>query len=188
MKYKAEPERKRTSITLLSLITAAGIIAGAFYSVKGQYTDYPQLHQFFMPYGTGVKMIEAFTCSSIMSLIFLAAVFSAGTSIFGQPLSVLLLMYRGFGAGLAVSGLYNDLGFKAVAVILPLVFPKAVLYLTAAVLAVRESVYFSCGLARYAIFGEGAHGGRLRLYIIRFIVLAFLSVLVSAGDAALNHF
>lgn len=192
MKYKAETEFRRTSsgtgVIILSLIIAAGIIAGAFCSMNEQYVGCPWLHQFFMPYSSNVKLSHMFVCTAASSLIFLAAVFITGTSAIGQPVGVFLLLYRSFGAGLSAAVVYSAFGIKAVPSVLLLVLPKAAVSLMIAVLAVREAFRSSCGLAVYFSSGNSTENGSLRLYIVRFAVLASISVLVSAGDTALNHF
>ena len=187
MKYKAENEQKGAGILLLTLITAAGIITGALYSLKGDFAECPLLHQYVMPY-SDVRYTVMFAHTTVSSLIFLAAVFFAGFSAIGQPVAVLLLLYRSFGAGLAAAVMYGIYGIKAVPSVIILMFPKAAVLLLTAVIAVRESVRSSCGIIRCFLFGESTDNGGLKLYIVRFTVLAFISVLVSAGDAVLNYF
>jgi hypothetical protein len=187
MKYTTDRNRSETSFLLLTAVIMAGIVIGALYSSKGQFTGSPWLGQYFIHKGDNAKALTLFLHTASSSVFFLMSVFLCGTSAVGQPLSLALLLYRGFGAGLSATCLYGGMGIKAVPAVMILLLPKAAVMLIAALLAVRESIRSSCRLAGFLINGECSDDNKscLRMYLIRFMVLASLSILISAGDALL---
>ena len=120
-------------------------------------------------------------------MLFLMAVFLSGTSALGQPSSLILLFYRGFGTGVSAAMLYSEMGLKAFTSVVLLLLPKALCMLITAIIAVREALRSSCGLACCMTGADsyGNHSGSLRLYAVRFIVLAFISIAVSAADTVM---
>ena len=186
MKYKAETDNNRTGMALLLILLAVGVTAGAVYSVKGQYTDCFWVHQYLVPCGYSELPLMTVR-SAAFSVLFLAAVFLTGTSAVGQPFSLLLLLYRCFGAGLSAAEMYLCVGseYSFAAAVIMLV--KTAVQLMTAFAAVRGALRSSCGLACYFAAGGGTGNGEsFRLYIARFAFLSFISVLVSAGGAVLT--
>ena len=183
MKYKVSG--KGTGFLIMAAIAASGIATGAVWAAHGGLTDTPWIHQFFRSEGSPSQQ---FLRSTVSALVFLGAVFIAGTSAIGQPAALGLLFYRGFGAGVSAALLYGGMGVRAVPVVAVFLLPKAVGYIFTAMLAVREAVRSSCGLARFMAYGDDSGQGSLRLYLVRFFVLAVMSAGVSALNAVLTHF
>lgn len=184
MKHKVN--NTGTGFILLSAVTAVGTASGAVWSAMGMFTGSPLIHQYFRDAETnGLSQIFAHTALS--ALLFLMAVFLSGTSALGQPSSLILLFYRGFGTGVSAAMLYSEMGLKAFTAVVLLLLPKALCMLITAIIAVREALRSSCGLACCMTGADsyGNHSGSLRLYAVRFIVLAFISIAVSAADTVM---
>ncbi|MBR1824259.1 MAG: hypothetical protein IJ779_08520 [Ruminococcus sp.] len=184
MKYRTI--KRETGFILLAVSAAVGIAFGAVWAAKGQLTESPWLHQYFIPTVRGESLFVSFLHTALSALIFLLAVFLVGTSAAGQPTALALMAYRGFGAGFSAAVVYDTLGLKAVPAVLVHILPKAAGMLIIAVFAVREALRCSCGLACFFAKGESGDGASLGLYAVRFIVLAVISILLSAADTALN--
>ena len=184
MKYKVND--KGTGFNLLAEIAAVGIASGAVWSAMGKFTASPWIHQYFRADNIN-SISQLFTHTALSALIFLTAVFISGTSAVGQPAALGLLFCRGFGAGSSAAAIYSEYGLKAFPAVALTMLPLTFCMLITAVIAVRESLRSSCGLSHCMAAGDSydSHAGSLKLYIVRFIVLAFISIAVSAAHAVL---
>lgn len=197
MKHRNEltkTESRRLCLTLLHLIIAAGIIAGAFavrlFSSKNP-AELWWLHQFFPPIFSGNTVLAVCRNTFLSSLIILAAVFFFGFSSAGQPLSLAALFYRGIGIGFSTAYMYSVSGAGALPSVLILLFPKALALSFTAALAVRESLKLSAALFSFLLTDEPPETGmkkNLKLYFVKFLVLTVLTFFIAAADSLLNYF
>ncbi len=174
-------------IYLLTCVIAAGIIAGAVYQSRLSPSPSLLIHQYSAPvYGCSLSGYAIKGLLLNVLLLFIA--FSLGFFALGQPFGLLLLFYKGFGTGSAASILYYSYGLKAVAKVMILTLPKALGLYTVFILAVRELIRAS-GYTLACWYGKERSDEKspaLKLYIIKYLVLVFIAMLISACDAAVN--
>lgn len=111
-----------------------------------------------------------------------------GLSAFGQAGSILVLLYRGIGLGVAASHSYLTWGLQGLPVVLFLQLPHSGVTSILLLLAVREAWRLSSRFAAFAHNQPGEDGEPLRYYWIRFFVLTLLLMIGAAGDSALTYF
>ena len=181
------PCKKSTLIYLLACVIAAGIITGAVYQARLSPSPSAMIHQYSAPvYGCPVAgyTIKGF----LMNALLLFITFVLGFFALGQPFGLLLLFYKGFGTGAAAAILYSSYGTKALAKMMLLTLPKALGLYTIFILAVRELIRAS-GYTLACWYGNECSDEKspaLKLYILKYLVLVFIAMLISACDAAAN--
>lgn len=184
-------QSKRNSLFILTAFVTLGIFIGAFFCTRDfKLLESPWVNQYFYPPFKNGHFLNAFQNTILSSVIFIALVFIFGLFAAGQPLGVSLLIYRGFGIGVTASMLYLDFGRGAVPIILILLIPKSIAFIYISILAVRENIRCSNFILRSLLYTESDNCKRVgfRLYCIKFLVLIFISIAVSALDIALNYF
>ena len=185
------PSRGKSSgLMLMCAASAVGVAIGSIPDVAlaGEVT--PWVHQFFSPSLCGDTVFSIFVRTLLSSLIFLSAAFLSGTFVFGQPVGMALLIYRGIGIGVSVSSVYSAGGIKSLPVVAVLILPFALADLFIAAVAIREVVRSSNGLLRFMLYGEKRSSERsgFRLYCIKFTVLAFISFIISLAVPLMSYF
>ncbi len=182
-----ERNNKGAGFFLLCTVAAAGILTGAVCVSQGHSFDSPWVHQYFSPLSFSGSLSGYFIRGLLASDIFLISAFVFGLSAIGQPFSVFLLFYRGFGFGVSAAAIYDLLGFGAFSTVL-LLIPKAFLILLVSAVAVRESVLSSGFFLRCLLQKNIDENGEnsLRLYFTRFFVLLFIFLIILTGDVLLN--
>lgn len=168
---------------------AAGAAAVALNRDSGM-TDSLWLHQFFAPVYSGNTVLDVFKNTFVMSGIYLSLIFILGFFSLGQPLGIILLVYRGFGIGVSVAQMYILSGMESLPSVIVLLLPKALALSFIAALGVREMLKLSCELFSFLFKDElpdEKMGRTVKLYAVKFLVLLFLSLLVSIIDSALNY-
>ena len=184
--------RSGSGLALMCAAVIAGILIGAFRAVDiGTAADIPVwLHQYFAPVLSGLTPAQVFRHTLFSALMCLAAAFMSGLCAVGQPLGAALLVYRGMGIGAAAAIEYTLHGVSAVPAVLLLILPRAAAELAVLMLAVRELMRSSCSLMRSLLRSsadDDEQSARLRLYCIRFAVLAVISLFVSAAESVLCY-
>lgn len=182
-------QNRKACILFLSVLVAAGIIAGAVFEVKSSSSLSCWLHQYFAPAYSGSTIMQIMANTFKSSLLFVAAAFLTGFFAFGQPLGAALLVYRGFGIGASAALMYSTEGSAALPEVAVLILPKAIAVVLISILAVRELMKASGAVLAWWISEGSRDDNRIsfRLYCLKFTVLIILSFIVSAADAALNY-
>lgn len=186
-------ESRRLCLLLLNMAIVAGIAAGAAAVALNRdsgMTDSLWLHQFFAPVYSGNTVLDVFKNTFVMSGIYLSLIFILGFFSLGQPLGIILLVYRGFGIGVSVAQMYILSGMESLPSVIVLLLPKALALSFIAALGVREMLKLSCELFSFLFKDElpdEKMGRTVKLYAVKFLVLLFLSLLVSIIDSALNY-
>jgi len=178
---------RQAVILLLTGITAAGVIAGSAYTAWKRSEPSVWVHQNFLPQcGSNILLFAAGTSLSL--ILFAAAVFIAGSFALGQPVGIILLLYRGFGIGAASAASYFENGIHAVPEVIVLILPKAMASVMISVLAVRELLRSSNALLSVWKDGDVKDGKHLcfRAYCFKFAVLLLLSLIITLADLAIN--
>lgn len=173
---------------LFILLMILGIAAGSAYSVMSTGDISPWVHQYFAPLSAGETVFALMSHTFFSLSLFSAAAFIMGLSAVGQPFGAAMLIYRGFGIGASVASMYLIYGKTAALPVMILVLPKALAVSAIAMLSVRELMRSSKALLTFCLSGDVREDSRrgLRLYCIKFIVLIFLSMIISAADGALS--
>lgn len=183
--YRAD---RRTSLVLFILLVILGITAGSVYAVKNTNGLSPWIHQYFAPLSDGETVFSLMSHTFFSASLFSIAAFILGLFAVGQPLGAAMLIYRGVGIGASVASMYLMYGKSAALPVMILVLPKALAFSAIAILSVRELMRSSKALLTFCLGGDVRDDSRrgFRLYCIKFIVLIFLSLIISAADGALS--
>ena len=191
MKYsdKLTSSQSRKALTLLLCIMAAGgIIAGSIYGAAAGGQPPVWLHQYFLPSGREVPVLEQMRNTILSSGLFIAAVYLMGLSAFGQPVGAAMIVFRGFGIGLASALLYSEYGSSALPKVVILLMPKALAVTFISVIAVRELMRASGCVLKLWVYGEVVDERivDLKRYSLKFAVLLLLSLLITLADGAVS--
>lgn len=117
--------------------------------------------------GVGIMMLEL-CCIPLFCLVCAAVL---GTSLAGKPLGFGMLFLRGMALGTVLCELYLARGASGFLTALLFVMPFAAAGMFLFMLAAREMGRFSSALLR-CVLGNGGDIPELRLYMLRFLVLA----------------
>lgn len=181
-----ETRKRHLCFFLLCTVITAGIFAGAVYST-GHSTDNPFIHQYFSPAHCGDTIYEVFKNTFLSLSLFTVTAFLLGISSFGQPLGVIMLIYRGFGIGASVSAEYIRKGINAMPSVIVLILPECIAVTIISVLAVRELIRSANSLFLYLTAGISDNEKSFRLYCLKFFVLAVISVIISVFSTVMNY-
>lgn len=186
MKKPLQPETKNLKFLLLLSVLSAGILIGAVYGT-GHGVKSPWVHQYFLPEYSGGTIYEVFRNTFVSLFLFTMAEFVMGLSAIGQPVGVLMLLYRGFGIGASVSSIYAEKSLHAVPEVLILILPECLAVSGITILSVREQMRLSRGVLT-AVISEKTHTDKeFRLYCLEFLVLAVFSFLVAVFATLMNY-
>ncbi len=181
------PERNNCCITAVYYAPLfIGMLAGAI-KVSGNISGIsPLIHQYIAPVYSGGTVGEVFWHTMTVTLLCTGIAFMFGLCAVGQPFGIALLLYRGFGIGVSAAVQYEFGGVKALPEVLLLLLPKALVCTALTFLAVRELLRSSGSLLRFMCKADEMQRPEMKLYCIRFGVIAALSVAAAAVDALLN--
>lgn len=180
------PSRKNSGFFLLVLAEIIGIAAGSFIAFSD--IDTSRIRQDICPALNGATLLEIFSSTLIVSVLFLVAAFFSGLSAFGQPVGIALVILKGIETGLSSAFMYAGKGLSALPAVLVLNIPKAVALSVVVILAVREVLRSSSAVFGFLISGEhSTEQVNLKLYSIKFIVLVIIVFVISAADSLMNY-
>ncbi|MDE6671206.1 MAG: stage II sporulation protein M [Ruminococcus sp.] len=186
MKKLIQSDSGKSKFLLLLPVLTAGILTGAIYSA-GHAVGSPWLHQYFIPELSGGTIYEVFRNTFLSLTVFTVTAFLMGLSAIGQPVGVLMLMYRGFGIGTAVSHVYTVKGLHGVPEVLIMILPECLAVSVITLLSVRELMRLSHGVF-VSVISEKLHTDKtFRLYCLEFLVLIAVSFLVAVLTALMNY-
>lgn len=186
-------ESRRICLFLLNLAVIAGVVIGAIIASGGKGTSIAErswLHQYFAPVYSGNTVLAVFRNTFFSSAIFLVSVFILGFFSIGQPLGIILLIYRGIGIGASVAQMYILNGTASLPSVLLLIIPKAIVLSFTAALGVREMLRLSSAQFRFLFtddLPEEKMKREIKLYFIKFLVLILITVLTAMMDSAVNY-
>lgn len=182
--------KNRTFLILMTAIMTAGIIAGSFTAVFCDFLKAsPLAGQYIYPLLSGITLLEIFKNTFLSVSALLGVIFCTGFFAVGQPLSVAMLIYRGFGIGFSSALTYMAFGKSGVYISLIFIAPKILATSVIIMLAVRESLRLSNIIYGY-IFREACQenmGKYIKLYCIKFIVLILFVLLTALADCGINY-
>jgi hypothetical protein len=185
----SENNKTRTSFWVYTFIIIIGIALGSLMIKNKGLADSILINLFFKSANNGISVLELVIGDFISALIFTLSAFFFGLCVLGAPFDVLLLLCRGAGMGASVAFIYSCADKASFGLLLITILPKAVVFSIMAVVTVRESLSYSRNIFMYCIKAENysGHLQSFRFYCIKFIVLIFLSLIISAVDGGLNY-
>ncbi|MCM1314541.1 MAG: stage II sporulation protein M [Alistipes senegalensis] len=186
MKKLIQADSGKSKFLLLLPVLTAGILTGAIYTA-GHAVESPWVHQYFIPELSGNTIYEVFRNTFISLSAFTATAFVMGLSALGQPVGVLMLLYRGFGIGTAVSYVYITKGFHAVPEVLILILPECLVVSGITFLSVREQIRLSHGVFMSVISEKKHTDKEFRIYCLEFLVLTAVSFFVAVLVTLMNY-
>ncbi|MDE6781565.1 MAG: stage II sporulation protein M [Ruminococcus sp.] len=188
MKNKNYPEQDNRSkgFIILFMTVAAGILIGAVYCTRYNAAN-PWIHQYFLPEYSGNTVYEVFRNTFVSLAAFTVTAFLIGLSAFGQPVGVLMLLYRGFGIGIAAASAYLSKGLHGIPTVFILILPECTAAAIISVLAVRELMRLSKSMFMFIISDSYHTDKSFKLYCLEFIVLIIASLLVAVLATVLNY-
>lgn len=134
------------------------------------------------------SILSTFLSSLSSNCLYLGAAFLLGFFAVGQPFSLFIMLFRGFGLGLAMGNIYAQHQFNGVLYCMAIIVPAAVLFTFVMMAALRDSIQFST-LFLATIFpkvGAGASKETLKVYCAKYAFYLLLMLLISGLDSALN--
>lgn len=189
--YLTKTESKRVFFLLMTGIMTVGIIIGSCFSTSiGDFNSNAILNQYISPLYNGDTLLEIMENTIISVCCIILLIFCTGFFSVGQPLSILFLIYRGFGIGLSVASTYMTFGKKGLYITLIFIVPKVLSTSVIIMLSARESMKLSNIIYNYLFRATAKEdmGKYVRLYCIKFIVLIFFVFLTAVADSGLNYF
>lgn len=182
----SEHDSRSKGFPVLFATVTAGIIIGAIYGTGHSVTS-PFIHQYLLPEYSGGTIYEVFRNTFISLGAFTGTAFLMGLSAFGQPVGLLMLLYRGFGIGVAVSSAYLSKGLHGIPTVLVLILPECIAVTFISVLAVRELMRLSKSMFMFMISDASHTEKTFRLYCLEFLVLIFFSLITAVLATVFNY-
>lgn len=138
----------------------------------------------------GKKPGTVFLDSAAGSMLYMLAIFAAGTSMMGLIISPLAVAWRGFYYGLMTSYLYSEFALRGIAFNAIVLIPPALFSLIGIVLGARESISFSLVIAKLTLPRSAPMSlfSDFRIYCIRFSLFIIAVLLSALTDVCVSHF
>ena len=173
---------------VLSLYTALfiGMLIGSFFCVNTDFnSDSLIFGQNIVP--LNISLLESLKRSVCVYMAFLLTFAFLGTFSLGQAAAFVLVAYRGFCAGFALSASYMAVGSNTVLLISTL--PKLLAVSVIFILAAREAVRLSNKIFAFLFLNTEKDDMRknIRLYCIKFAVLTLFSIITAFAENAVYY-
>ncbi len=182
--------KNRTFFIFMAFALAVGILIGSLTAVSDGFPkDSPLANQYVSPLFSGNTLLEIFRNTFLSASGILAVIFCTGFFAVGQPFSLAMLIYRGFGIGFSTAFTYMAFGKSGFYITMLFIVPKILATSVIIMLAVRESVRLSNIIYGY-IFRETVQenmGKYIRLYCVKFIILVLLVLITASADCGINY-
>lgn len=178
------PRRNNTLYMLLTFLTAAGVLSGAYGCYAGGAGNIPDM---ITAHG-GDGFVGTFADSFLLMAAYILICFFGGFSSAGKPAAYLLCIFRGTGAGFLSACLFSQ-GFSGMDMEAVLdILPFEAMSVAIVIFAARENIRLS-DLTEKRTFGgadkaveAGDDHGDLPLYLKKFAVITA----AAAGAAAID--
>lgn len=185
-------ESRRTFFIFMTCILTVGIIAGSYAAVSGSsfLKENALANQYISPLFNGNTLFEIIKNTFISITGIIAVIFCTGFFAVGQPVSIIMLTYRGFGIGLSTAYTYMMFGKSGIYLTLIFIVPKILAGSVVIMLALRESLRLSNIIYSYLFRSspEENMGKYVRLYCLKFLILIFLAFIIAVADGGINYF
>lgn len=177
-----QPTESRRLYTLLTMITAAGVFAGAYsFSAYGG----EGLADIIAERGS-VGFVKAFSDSLLLTAAYILICFFGGFSSVGKSAAYLLCIFKGMGAGYLSACLFSQ-GIAGENTIAALdILPFEAMSIAVVIFAARENIRMS-DLTAKRTFGDTSEGQvDMGLYLKKFAVIAAAAAIASALDGLIS--
>lgn len=183
-------QKRRFFLLILMLIMFAGVVAGTLMYIRDRESGLikswllsQQLNEIM-----NETVLQAFRNAFLPVLVLLVFQFICGFFAFGQPFSVLTLFLRGVAGGIVSATTYSEYGFRGFFVIIIMLVPMLIFNMYILSLGARESLRLS-NLTAGFIFGKNNDGVcEIRLYFIKFLVLAGFALASAVIESVIIYF
>lgn len=182
------PKNERSfSAFLFCIPLLIGTLSGSVWYSGHSGTIPSWIHLYFAPQLCGDTVSDIFFRMLLTELLFTVTALLSGLSAVGQPVSLIQPLYLGFGIGVSAALEYSSGGIDSLPEVFFLLLPKAIMSAVIVYLSVREALRSSCNILRAAVSGDIPERPGLKLYFLRFGVLAALCIIAAAADSLLSY-
>lgn len=186
-------QRRKLSLGLLTLLFFGGVIAGTIIVCMTENVEVLSgiiFTQKLLKVSETITILNVFLNDFLPISATLIFLFLSGFFCFGQPLAVLAVFYRGTAVGITASLYYLMLGIKGIPAILILLFPLAAASGAVLIFGTRESIKYSNSFISYILKknSDAEKSESIKIYAVKFAVLALFSLLISAADCVTAYF
>ncbi|MGN0622206.1 MAG: stage II sporulation protein M [Porcipelethomonas sp.] len=179
-------QKRKISITVLMVVFLISVFAGTLLVCMDKdwvFTSEGSYLKCFIKEYMPKTALNLFICSLKPILMLLTLQFVLGFFAIGQPLIIITIIVKGITSGISASAVYLEYGLKGIAVNLALLVPYVILSSFIVIIGARESLRLSAGFLSYALGKNDNNKPEVKLYFLKFAVLMFFSLIVSAADS-----
>ncbi|MGN0612259.1 MAG: hypothetical protein ACI4JB_00020 [Porcipelethomonas sp.] len=186
-------QKRRICLGAFLLLVFGGIIGGTVVVCASDSVNWLNrllfTHNMYKS-AEGLLTIRQFLRSLVPILVLLAVQFFSGFFAFGQAFAAVTAVSRGAAAGISAALVYLAMGKGGFFAVLLTVFPFAVTSAAVIILGARESAKLSGQIAKFSFFGESGENTSpdVKLYSLKFGVLAVFGIVLSAADVLISYF
>ncbi|MBR2869232.1 MAG: stage II sporulation protein M [Clostridia bacterium] len=177
---------KDSRIIILILLIAVGIIIGATV-IKNNNEIVDKVKYIISSYAmsrAGRGSAENFLNSLLVNLLFTGLSVFLSFSLIGYPFIMLLPFLRGVAIGTVTGYLYAEYGFMGLGYSLLMIYPSAILTMTALTVIFNESCIYSHNAYLKAIAGKGQYEkNETRIFLAKQLIFTGIAAIGSAIDA-----
>ena len=179
--------------TLLVVVVLVGAFVGSLYYREISAMDFVKTFSIADSFYNDEKILSfwnVFSCSLIKNTIFITIVFLSGLCLIGQPLCIVVLLYKGINAGTALAVAYSDNGIKNFFVPVLHIIIDTVVSTFVLVMASKEGMRSSNKLLKLVINNkiQDDLNKNIKLYLLKFLVLFAIIILLSLFQSILSVF
>lgn len=182
--------RDNLLVCLFGVLFLIGMVAGVLLlrNADGELRDILRILLGGYVEKRGSQPFAAIAASSFGAMAFLLLIlFFCGFCTISQPVTILLLLFRGMGYGFTIGGLFAEKGLTAVRYVFPLLFVPMVLGALLLICAARTSFMLSIRLLQKTMGpSDRDERYRIRRYCTKYFLYLVLCILIALLDAALT--
>lgn len=183
-----ETVRNNWELVLLSLLLLGGMLCGALLTGNAGFDTINRLDFLFagnFKARISEPFLAIFAASFASSFLFIFGCFLCGLSMWGVFLVPFILVFRGFGLGLASGYLYSVYGGKGILFNLAVILPGAFVSCLSILLASREGIRFSRRLTT-SCGSESLNRPQIGYYLLRFGAILGIAFCAAIIDLVLS--
>lgn len=176
--------------TILTVVVLTGVFVGSLFYREISAMDFVEtfsVADYFFNAENELYFWNGFFYSVIKNTVLLLLVFISGVCVIGQPMCIVVLLYKGITAGLTLAMIYSNGNIKIFLVSLLIIIPNVVVSTFVLILASREGIRYSNKLFRLVFMNRTEEGfdKNIRLYLLKFGILFVIITLLSLVESTL---
>ncbi len=188
-KYFSFFKENKVLIFLISLFLF-GFGFGIFSSIKFEnFKTFSEECLFgFLSIRADLDFLKIAVNSFFASFTYIVLIFVSGSSVLGVAILPFVIIYRGITYGAMMSFLYNEYALKGIAFNAVMVLPSAAFFVTAMIMAARESLGFSLRIAELTLPRTNPANlfYEFKNYCARYLVICLIIIFSSLVDAFIS--